>query len=135
MAVDYAERMRSLRNEQLIEIAHALPADGFEPEAVHAARAALSDRALPEADIERLDEDLQETRRRIDAEPYEPLSKPAWAFFMLLGLTNIGLIAILAMIVGGKRRKVEDAFTAILAGLVTSWVLVGLFLLISVFVR
>jgi hypothetical protein len=133
--VDYAQRMRTFRDEQLIEIANSLPADGFAPEAVSAARSELDARNISQADLDRLDGELQESRRRIAAEPHEPLSNGAWLLFMFLGLTNIGLLAILAMLIAGKRQKVKDAIHAILVGLIMSWGLIALLFLAFDFIH
>lgn len=117
MSTDLAQRMRSLRGEQLFEIVYSRPEDGIVPEAIDAARAELAARNLDEAETQELRGQLLERQQDDETRATRHLPGPAVVAFGFFGLTLIGTFIIIALFVRGRRQMAIDAIYATLVGM------------------
>lgn len=120
-----AARMMRLQDEDLVRIANSQDADGFEPDAIAAARAELQHRGLGEEAVGALYAEAEELVAHEEAQKDAPLSWPARIAFLLFGFTFVGLFLAIAQRHFGYPRKSADAFAWTLYGL-GFWVLVAL---------
>ncbi len=117
MERDFRARMAGERVENLLAIAESTAEDGFEPEAIEAARTELARREIDPQDLS----DLKENQKIISYEAHErseiPLSNIAWIGFALTGpiLLLTAPIA-LSFLAQGYKKKSKHAFSGILAG-------------------
>lgn len=119
-----AARMRRLQDEDLVQIANSEDADGFESDAIAAARAELQRRGLGEEAVGALHAQGEQRAAHEEAQKDAPLSWPARIAFMLFGFTLIGLFFAVAQRHLGYPRKSADAFRWTLFGL-GFWALVA----------
>lgn len=120
VTTDLAQRMRSLRDEQLFEIVYARPEDGIVPEAVDAARSELAARNLGEEQDRELREQTLEVRQYDANRATRHLPGGFVALFMIIGLTLVGTLGIAGLFATGRRQMAIDAIYATLVGVCLS---------------
>ena len=111
------EQFRNFRDDDLIRIAHSVPEDGFEPDAVASAMRELERRNVTTEAIADTTEQAARDRDAEDLKAHIPLSNLGWIAFILVG--PIFLIPISAAAIyrtRGYRQKSKDVLSAILPG-------------------
>ncbi|WP_145960863.1 hypothetical protein [Sphingosinithalassobacter portus] len=127
VARDFGAAMARMQVEDLFRIANSGEADGFEPEAMAAARAELALRNIAESDRHRIEAEVAVDQAERAGRASEPLSNRAWILSLLLGpfviLSTPVLVALIALGVAGYRRKLWEFYMAAIWGLIVYLIL------------
>lgn len=106
----FQERMSKLSNEDLVSIAYSGLEEGYEEQAILAAKAELSRRNIETKQVDELRDELAQLSDADKNKGSRPLPLPAKVFFLLFGgFFVISAFAIFAMHTRGYKKMVEDA--------------------------
>lgn len=116
MASQFADRMSRAPDEELIRIASSTESEGYQDEAIEAAKLELNQRGLDDGWIKEVELDAEADREREGRRAEIPLSNLAWAALVVVGPFCIWPAIVLSA--RGYRQKSRDAWHAMLVGFV-----------------
>lgn len=116
---DFEAKMAKMQNEQLVEIAFSSDKEGFDPEAIAAAKAEIEKRNLPIEEFSRLEEQAVQQSEVQSNIPYEPLPRSRWiliAIFSPISLIFLLVFVYLNYSSRGYKQKATDSLKATALG-------------------
>jgi hypothetical protein len=113
------EQFHNFRDEDLLRIAHSMPEDGFEPEAVKKAQGELDKRNISYESMSDFKEEDAREREQEKQKSDIPLTDLGWIAFVLVGVWfPVSIGASIVFYTRGYRQKSRDVRSAILASVV-----------------
>ncbi|NKJ43768.1 hypothetical protein [Novosphingobium sp. SG720] len=114
MEADFAKRMASMSDVDLVRIAADVSNEGFEPAAVAAAEMEIARRAIPEHEIEQAIDDYNDHLVGEGDREFRPLSAGGWILAVVFGpILALSVGMAIALRIQGYRRMSNQVFASI----------------------